>query len=166
MPKNQFSFFFFWNYWKLNKNEMDVYVNGWSTLMSVHTSSIQPSEPFFDWKCNSLMRFLISKSKRIIKIEFLKYKFKIQFSIFKFLNWSLENISIFKNYPNYKVIFRQTRLESPLGFSKKVFLYHLKKPNFTYMDGCIIHMMKTNSLYNETLSLNCLFTERKSKIFI
>ena len=43
---------------------------------------------------NSLIRFWILKNKSIMEIQFLKWKLKIQFSIFNFLNWDLDSFSI------------------------------------------------------------------------
>ena len=43
---------------------------------------------------NSLIRFWILKNKSIMEIQFLKWKLKIQFSIFNSWNWDLNDRSI------------------------------------------------------------------------
>ena len=72
IAQNQFSFF--WNYWKLSKNEIDVLVHGWGTRISVHR------------KCHSILT--------------LKLKCKSYFCTLQLLiqNWKLKNdkkISLF-----------------------------------------------------------------------
>ena len=65
IAQNQFSFV--WNYWKLSKNEIDVFVHGWGTRTSVHR------------KCHSIFS--------------LKLKCKSYFCTFPLLieNWKLKN---------------------------------------------------------------------------
>ena len=101
----QNQFWFFWNYWKLNRNEMDLFVHECTCTISVYfVHSIFNSNFWLkiDFYCNfqsnlisnSLIRFWILKNKSIMEIQFLKWKLKNQFSIFNFWNWDLDNLSI------------------------------------------------------------------------